>query len=79
MGLLRFLRNLTGTDKEVRILILGLDNAGKLSLVQRLSEEHPNRTEPTAGFKLYTVSQRGFKLNTWDIGTCDDHTASLMI
>ena len=40
MGLLNLLRNLrTETSKEAQILVLGLDNAGKTTILKKLSEE----------------------------------------
>ena len=36
MGLLTLLRRLKKDDKEARILVLGLDNAGKVSIFSRL-------------------------------------------
>jgi GTPase SAR1 family protein len=39
MGLLTLLRKLKKTDKEARILVLGLDNAGKTTIVKKMSDE----------------------------------------
>ena len=68
MGLLKLLRKLRGSDKEARILLLGLDNAGKTHTLQKLSEEKPANLQPTQGFNIKSVAQSGFKLNMWDIG-----------
>ena len=68
MGLLEFLKNLRKTDKEARILVLGLDNAGKTCCLKRLSEEDTKNVMPTKGFNIKSLSQEGFKLNMWDIG-----------
>lgn len=65
MALLRRLRR---SEKEVRFLILGLDNAGKTSILKRLSSEQINEIKPTQGFNIKTVHQDGFKMNVWDIG-----------
>lgn len=69
MGLLDLLRKLKKNDKEAKILVLGLDNAGKTTILKFLSSEAPSVTEePTKGFNVKTVSKDGFKLNVWDIG-----------
>eukprot|EP00842_Homolaphlyctis_polyrhiza_P002083 jgi/Hompol1/2876/HPOL_006206-RA len=67
-GLLSLLRMLKRSDKEVRILLLGLDNAGKTSLLKRLAGEDITEIKPTQGFNIKTVQQDGIKMNVWDIG-----------
>lgn len=39
MGLLNLLRKLKRGDKEARILVLGLDNAGKTTILKKMSDE----------------------------------------
>ena len=39
MGLLNMLRKLKKSDKEARVLVLGLDNAGKTTILKKLSDE----------------------------------------
>ena len=39
MGLLRLLRSLKKNDKEAKILVLGLDCAGKTTILKAMSEE----------------------------------------
>ena len=69
MGLLDLLRKLKKSDKEAKILVLGLDNAGKTTLLKFLSSEAPSKIEePTKGFNVKTICKDGFKLNVWDIG-----------
>jgi GTPase SAR1 family protein len=68
MGLLTLLRKLKRTDKEARILVLGLDNAGKTTALKRLADEDITHTMPTQGFNIKSVCHDGFKLNVWDIG-----------
>ena len=68
MGLLKLLRQLKKNDKEARILVLGLDNAGKTTILKALSEEDISTVMPTQGFNVKSLTQDGFKLNVWDIG-----------
>ncbi|ORZ37523.1 ADP-ribosylation factor family-domain-containing protein [Catenaria anguillulae PL171] len=68
MGLLDLLRRLRRGTKEIRILLLGLDNAGKTTILKRLNQEDITEVSPTTGFNVKTVQTSGFKLNVWDIG-----------
>ena len=68
MGLLTLLRKLKRTEKEARVLVLGLDNAGKTTALKRLADEDITHTMPTQGFNIKSVVHEGFKLNVWDIG-----------
>ncbi|XP_076056727.1 ADP-ribosylation factor-like protein 3 [Oratosquilla oratoria] len=69
MGLLSLLRKLKATpDRELRILLLGLDNAGKTTLLKKLASEDITHITPTQGFNIKSVQSDGFKLNVWDIG-----------
>lgn len=69
MGLLSLLRKLKSTpDRELRILLLGLDNAGKTTLLKTLASEDISHITPTQGFNIKSVQSSGFKLNVWDIG-----------
>merc|ERR1719408_815213 len=68
MGLLSLLRKLKTSETEVRILMLGLDNAGKTSVLKKLSDEDINHIMPTQGFNIKSLLHHGFKLNVWDIG-----------
>lgn len=68
-GLLSILRKLRQSpEKELRILLLGLDNAGKTTILKVLASEDINHITPTAGFNIKSVISEGFKLNVWDIG-----------
>ncbi|KAG1675625.1 ADP-ribosylation factor-like protein 3 [Nymphon striatum] len=68
-GLLALLRKLRSSpDKELRLLLLGLDNAGKTTLLKYLASEDISHITPTQGFNIKSVQSDGFKLNVWDIG-----------
>jgi ADP-ribosylation factor-like protein 3 len=68
MGLFSFLRSLKKSNREMRILVLGLDNAGKTSFLKNLGDEEISNIKPTQGFNVKTVSKDGIKLTVWDIG-----------
>src|SRR5574343_1258217 len=53
---------------EIRILILGLDNAGKTTLLYKLQLNQVIETVPTIGFNLETVTYKNLKLQVWDLG-----------
>ncbi|KAG5458670.1 MAG: ADP-ribosylation factor family-domain-containing protein, partial [Olpidium bornovanus] len=67
-GILSLLRKLRRTEREIRILLLGLDNAGKTSILKRLTSEEITEVKPTQGFNVKSLQQDGFKMNVWDIG-----------
>eukprot|EP00741_Cyanophora_paradoxa_P006273 tig00000989_g6082.t1 len=68
MGLLTILKKVKMKEKEMRLLILGLDNAGKTTIVKRMNGENIEEIAPTLGFEIRTWEYRGFKLNVWDVG-----------
>src|SRR5688572_5961345 len=53
---------------QCRFLLLGLDNAGKTSILKKLSDEEISHIMPTQGFNIKTMAKEGFKLTVWDIG-----------
>ncbi|KAJ7374358.1 ADP-ribosylation factor-like protein 2 [Desmophyllum pertusum] len=68
MGLLTILKKMKQKEKEMRILMLGLDNAGKTTILKKFNGEDINAIEPTLGFNIKTLEHREFKLNIWDVG-----------
>eukprot|EP00998_Keelungia_sp_KM082_P009863 NODE_6054_length_660_cov_53.148218_g6031_i0.p1 GENE.NODE_6054_length_660_cov_53.148218_g6031_i0~~NODE_6054_length_660_cov_53.148218_g6031_i0.p1 ORF type:complete len:180 (+),score=60.12 NODE_6054_length_660_cov_53.148218_g6031_i0:79-618(+) len=68
MGLLTLLRKLKKADNEMRMIFLGLDNAGKTTLLKQLAQEDITQISPTQGFNIKSIEKDGFKLNVWDIG-----------
>lgn len=65
----RLFESLFGS-KEVRILILGLDNAGKTTILYRLQNESDEavQTIPTIGFNVETLQYKNIKFQVWDLG-----------
>eukprot|EP00798_Chlamydomonas_sp_ICE-L_P016226 gene16225-22391_t len=68
MGLLDMIRSLKKGEGEARILVLGLDNAGKTTILKSLSEEDITTITPTQGFNIKSLTRDGFNLKIWDIG-----------
>ncbi|KAL1994221.1 hypothetical protein VTN49DRAFT_2890 [Thermomyces lanuginosus] len=66
--MLSILRKARLKDKEMRILMLGLDNAGKTTIVKKIMQEDVNTVSPTLGFIIKTIEFQGYKLNIWDVG-----------
>jgi len=67
-GLLDVIRRLRKKEGEARLLVLGLDNAGKTTILRKLSNEDITNITPTAGFNIKSLSMSNFRLNVWDIG-----------
>ena len=55
-------------NKEVRVLILGLDNAGKTTILYKLQMGEVVTTVPTIGFNVETVQYKSLRLQVWDLG-----------
>ncbi|CDJ37606.1 ADP-ribosylation factor domain-containing protein, putative [Eimeria tenella] len=68
MVLLKVLRKTKAREKELRILMLGLDAAGKTTFVRRLNGSEVDSVAPTLGFTIYPFSFQGFRLSVWDVG-----------
>eukprot|EP00041_Stephanoeca_diplocostata_P019239 m.412078 g.412078 ORF g.412078 m.412078 type:complete len:182 (+) comp21249_c0_seq4:318-863(+) len=56
------------SEKEMRILILGLDGAGKTTILYRLQVGEVVTTIPTIGFNVETVTYKNIKFQVWDLG-----------
>ncbi|KAA1093660.1 hypothetical protein PGTUg99_017533 [Puccinia graminis f. sp. tritici] len=69
MGLLTIIRKQRRKEREMRILMLGLDNAGKTTIVRRLKGGLDlSKVMPTLGFNIDTLIHRSYSLNIWDVG-----------
>jgi ADP-ribosylation factor-like protein 2 len=84
MGLFSIIRKNKLKEREMRVLILylqhalrlttisGLDNAGKTTIVKKLMAERVDTVSPTLGFEIksldVTVANRLVKVNFWDVG-----------
>lgn len=54
--------------KEVRVLMLGLDGAGKTTILYKLKLDQPISTIPTVGFNVETLKFNNLRLNVWVSG-----------
>ncbi|CAI5946018.1 unnamed protein product [Closterium sp. NIES-64] len=68
MVLLTIIRKLKRKEREMRILMVGLDNAGKTTIVMRFNGQDTSQVGPTLGFSITTLRYKGFNLNVWDVG-----------
>jgi small GTP-binding protein len=57
--------------KDVRIVMLGLDGAGKTTILYKLKLDEPIVTIPTIGFNVETVTHKNLSFTIWDIGGQD--------
>ncbi|XP_035675283.1 ADP-ribosylation factor 2-like [Branchiostoma floridae] len=58
-------------QQEVRILMLGLDAAGKTTTLYRLKLGEVVTTIPTIGFNVETIEHKNVKFTSWDVGGRD--------
>merc|ERR1712227_668338 len=63
-------RNLFG-KKEMRILMVGLDAAGKTTILYKLKLGEIVTTIPTIGFNVETVEYKNISFTVWDVGGQD--------
>lgn len=54
--------------RDIRIIMVGLDNAGKTTILYKLKLGEVVSTIPTIGFNVETVTRNGITMNVWDIG-----------
>lgn len=62
------LSRLWDSNKEHRILILGLDGAGKTTILYKLQLGEVVSTVPTIGFNVETLTYKKLQFNVWDLG-----------
>ena len=56
------------SNQEVRLLILGLDNAGKTTLLYQMQFGEVKVTVPTLGFNVESVKYENINFQMWDLG-----------
>eukprot|EP00744_Colponema_vietnamica_P000167 GILI01000308.1.p1 GENE.GILI01000308.1~~GILI01000308.1.p1 ORF type:complete len:182 (+),score=50.61 GILI01000308.1:11-556(+) len=70
IGLSRALAKLFG-KKDMRILMVGLDAAGKTTILYKLKLGEVVTTIPTIGFNVETVEYKNISFTVWDVGGQD--------
>ncbi|SCU92672.1 LAMI_0E11518g1_1 [Lachancea mirantina] len=58
-------------SKEMRILMVGLDGAGKTTVLYKLKLGEVVTTIPTIGFNVETVEYKNISFTVWDVGGQD--------
>jgi small GTP-binding protein len=64
-------KRLLGTKKDIRILMVGLDAAGKTTILYKLKLGENVTTIPTIGFNVETVEYKNINFTVWDVGGQD--------
>jgi len=59
------------SKKEMRILMVGLDAAGKTTILYKLKLGEVVTTIPTIGFNVETVEYKNISFTVWDVGGQD--------
>ena len=58
-------------DSTPRILMLGLNGAGKTTILYQLKMGETVKTIPTIGFNVETLDYKGMAITVWDVGGQD--------
>eukprot|EP01083_Nonionella_stella_P116475 346112_1 len=59
------------SKKDMRILMVGLDAAGKTTILYKLKLGEVVTTIPTIGFNVETVDYKNISFTVWDVGGQD--------
>ncbi|CAH1758152.1 17364_t:CDS:2 [Entrophospora sp. SA101] len=70
LSISKLLQGLFG-KKEMRILMVGLDAAGKTTILYKLKLGEIVTTIPTIGFNVETVEYKNISFTVWDVGGQD--------
>ena len=64
----KLFNKLFNADREYKIILVGLHNAGKTTILYKLSLGEVVVTQPTIGSNVEEVNQDNVKLQVWDLG-----------
>ncbi|KAL2505193.1 ADP-ribosylation factor A1B [Abeliophyllum distichum] len=59
------------SKKEMRILMVGRDGAGKITILYKLKLREIFTTIPTIGFNVETAEYKNISFTVWDVGGQD--------
>jgi len=65
------LSRFTSRRSEYRILLVGLDAAGKTTILYKMKLGEVSHTTPTIGFNVESIQYKNLQFTTWDIGGQD--------
>ena len=54
--------------RDTRLLILGLDGAGKTTILYKFKLNETVKTMPTIGFNVESIEFKGLNMSVWDVG-----------
>lgn len=55
-------------QKKLEVVLVGLENSGKTTLLSVLSDGRPVQTAPTIGLSVKMVMRGGVQMKCWDLG-----------
>ena len=55
-------------QKKLEVVLVGLENSGKTTLLSVLSDGKPVETAPTIGLNVKMVKRGGVQMKCWDLG-----------
>ncbi len=64
----RMMDSLNDSKVARKILMLGLDGAGKTTIMYKLKFDENLTSVPTIGFNVEELKYKNLKFNCWDIG-----------
>ena len=67
----RALYRLVDSNRDMRVLMVGLDAAGKTTILYKLKLGEIVTTIPTIGFNVETVDYKNVSFTVWDVGGQD--------
>lgn len=64
----RIVKKIKKDQRQLKILVLGLDNAGKTTILHKVFEKPIDSVEPTFGYKMHRIPYKSFDLLVLDVG-----------